>query len=138
MISSLIKNSKFGKNPKIWNFVNIYDSEFGDNVSIGSFSEIGGSKIGNNVRFQAHSFVPPGYVIEDNVFWGPGARGANDPKLDGKLIGSTIKEGAKIGMGALIIGGITIGKNAKIGMGCIVIHDVPDNATVVGNPARLL
>jgi UDP-2-acetamido-3-amino-2,3-dideoxy-glucuronate N-acetyltransferase len=131
-----IINSKFGKNPKIWNYVNIYNSTFGDDVSIGAFSEIGGSKIGNNCRFQAYSFIPPGYVIEDDVFWGPGARGANDPKLDGKLIGSTIKKGAKIGMGALIIGGITIGKNAKIGMGAIVIHDVPDNATVVGNPAH--
>lgn len=47
----------------------------------------------------------------------------------------TIKNNVKIYSNAVVIGGITIGNNAKIGAGSVVINDVPDNATVVGNPA---
>ena len=31
---------------------------------------------------------------------------------------------------------LTIGSNCVIGMGAVVIHDVPDNTTVKGNPAK--
>lgn len=41
-----------------------------------------------------------------------------------------------IGAGAVIMGGITIGDNARIGANAVVIHDVPDNSTAVGVPAR--
>jgi hypothetical protein len=34
--------------------------------------------------------------------------------------------------------GITIGNNVTIGAGTVVIKDIPDNATVVGNPQRIL
>ena len=40
--------------------------------------------------------------------------------------------------GAKIIGGITIGDNCIIGAGAVVTKDVPDNCTVVGNPARIV
>ena len=37
-----------------------------------------------------------------------------------------------------IIGDITIGNNVTIGAGAVVVKDVPDNAVVVGNPARII
>ena len=43
-----------------------------------------------------------------------------------------------IGAGAVIIGNITIGDNVTIGANAVVVKDVPDNATVVGVPARIL
>jgi serine O-acetyltransferase len=43
-----------------------------------------------------------------------------------------------IGSGARILGGIKIGDGAKIGANSVVIHDVPDHATVIGVPARIL
>lgn len=43
-----------------------------------------------------------------------------------------------IGANALVLGKITIGDNVKIGAGAVVLHDVPDNCTVVGNPARII
>ena len=43
-----------------------------------------------------------------------------------------------IGGGALILPGITVGDNAIVGAGSVVTRDVPDGATVAGNPARLL
>lgn len=39
---------------------------------------------------------------------------------------------------AVVFGGICIGNNVKIGAGCIVNKSVPDNCTVVGNPARII
>jgi serine O-acetyltransferase len=41
-----------------------------------------------------------------------------------------------IGAGAVLLGPITVGHGAKIGAGSVVIHDVPPNATVVGNPGH--
>jgi serine O-acetyltransferase len=43
-----------------------------------------------------------------------------------------------IGAGARILGGIRIGNNAVIGANAVVIHDVPDGATVVGVPAKVI
>jgi serine acetyltransferase len=43
-----------------------------------------------------------------------------------------------IGANSVIIGPISIGNNAIIGAGSIVVKDVPANAVVVGNPARIV
>lgn len=50
----------------------------------------------------------------------------------------TIKDNVWIGGNACILGGVTIGNNAIIGAGSVVEHDVPDNAVVVGNPAKVI
>lgn len=43
-----------------------------------------------------------------------------------------------VGCHVAIIGDITIGNNVTIGAGSVVVKDVPDNAVVVGNPARII
>lgn len=43
-----------------------------------------------------------------------------------------------IGAGARVLGEITVGDNAKIGANAVVLHDVPENATAVGVPARII
>lgn len=50
----------------------------------------------------------------------------------------TIGNYVNIGANVCIIGGITIGNNVTIGAGSVVIKDVPDNAVVVGNPAKII
>ena len=52
--------------------------------------------------------------------------------------GIKIREGTHIGAGATIIPNISIGAWATVGAGAVVIEDVPDYATVVGNPARVI
>ncbi len=49
-----------------------------------------------------------------------------------------IGDNVKVGCGAIVIGGITIGDGAIIGAGAVVTKDVPANAIVAGNPARIL
>ena len=50
----------------------------------------------------------------------------------------TIKSGAVITPGSIIMAGITIGKNSIISPGSVVTQDVPDFCVVVGNPARVI
>jgi acetyltransferase-like isoleucine patch superfamily enzyme len=43
-----------------------------------------------------------------------------------------------IGAGSVIAPQVTIGKECMIGAGAVVVHDVPDYAKVIGNPARII
>jgi len=50
----------------------------------------------------------------------------------------TVQDNVTIGSGAKLLGPITIGHGAKVGANAVVIHDVPPNATVVGNPGQVV
>lgn len=59
----------------------------------------------------------------------------------GKDVGKrhpTVKNSVVIAAGAKVLGAITIGENSKIGANSVVLKDVPDNATVVGIPAKVV
>ena len=145
-------NVRVGANVKIFNFVNAYGCEIGDNSKVGSFVEIQKNvRIGRNCKISSHSFVCEGVEIEDGVFVGHNVSFINDKvpraaNADGSLqteadwtVQKTlVKAGASIGTSATILGGVTIGKGALVGAGSVVTKDVPDGATVAGNPARPL
>lgn len=57
------------------------------------------------------------------------------PFKEGKVV---IKDGAHIGIGAIIMPGVTIGKGAIIGAGAVVTRDIPDYCVAVGSPARVI
>jgi sugar O-acyltransferase (sialic acid O-acetyltransferase NeuD family) len=65
--------------------------------------------------------------IGEFVHIGPGAVLCGNVKIG---------DGSFIGANAVIRQGITIGSNAMIGAGAVVVKDVPDNATVIGVPAK--
>lgn len=50
----------------------------------------------------------------------------------------TIGNNVTISCGASILGGVHIGSNVNIGAGCIVTKSIPDNCTVIGNPAIIV
>lgn len=50
----------------------------------------------------------------------------------------TIKSGAVITPGSIILAGITIGENSIVSPGSVVTQDIPDYCVVVGNPARVV
>jgi len=51
---------------------------------------------------------------------------------------TVVKRGASIGTGSTILPNISIGENAIVGAGSVITRDVPANAVVAGNPARVL
>jgi len=57
-------------------------------------------------------------------------------EIDGKK--PTIGNNVQIHANATIVGEVHIGDNAVIGAGSVVVKDVPENSTVVGNPARVI
>lgn len=143
---------RLGKDVKISNFVNLYGCEVGDFTKIGPFVEIQKrAKIGRCCKISSHSFVCEGVTIEDNVFIGHNVTFINDRypravRQDGNLqtdqdwdcVPTLVKTGASIGSSATLLCGITVGDNAVVGAGSVVIKDVPPNAIVAGNPARIL
>ncbi|MBB5269154.1 acyltransferase [Algibacter amylolyticus] len=58
--------------------------------------------------------------------------------LEYKMGNIAIGDNVFIGMNSLIIKPVTIGNSAVIGAGTVVTKDIPDNAIVVGNPARII
>ena len=50
----------------------------------------------------------------------------------------TLKKGAVVGAGAKVLGPIIIGENAKVGSNSVVVKDIPDGATAVGIPGRII
>ena len=143
---------ELGRDVRIFAFVNLYGCEIGDESRIGTFVEIQkGVKIGARCKIQSHTFICEGVTIESEVFVGHGVTFINDhqPRAtarDGQLqteadwtcLRTLVKRGASIGSGATLLGGITIGENALVGAGSVVTKDVPANAVVAGNPARVL
>jgi acetyltransferase-like isoleucine patch superfamily enzyme len=59
-------------------------------------------------------------------------------EADRKVERTVIRKGASIGSGATIISNTDMRENALVGAGSVVTKDVPPNAIVAGNPARVL
>lgn len=86
-------------------------------------------QIGNHCVVNTSACIDHDCKIEDFVHISPNAA------LAGNV---TVMEGAHIGIGASIIQNITVGRWSVVGAGAVVISDVPDNVTVVGNPAKII
>ncbi|MBU6157943.1 MAG: acetyltransferase [Bacteroidetes bacterium] len=87
------------------------------------------AQIGKHVILNTGCSVDHECIIEDYVHLSPHA------VLPGNVI---VGEGTHIGTGAVAIPGIKIGKWCTIGAGTVIIKDVPDGATVVGVPGRIV
>jgi acetyltransferase-like isoleucine patch superfamily enzyme len=141
-----------GKDVKLSKFINLYGCSIGDESKIGAFVEIQKNAIiGKRCKISSHTFICEGVTIEDNVFIGHGVTFTNDSypratagdgslqtEADWQVERTIIKRGASIGSGATILSRTTIGENAIVGAGSVVTKDVPPNAIVAGNPARVL
>jgi len=151
-LNSIADDVKLGRDVRLARFINLYGCEIGDETKIGTFVEIQkNAAVGKRCKISSHSFICEGVLIEDNVFIGHGVMFINDTyprataqggnlqtEADWKVERTVIKQGASIGSGATILCNVTVGENAIVGAGSVVTKDVPPNAIVAGNPARVL
>lgn len=149
---SIAPDVKLGENVKLAKFINLYGCEVGDNSKIGAFVEIQkNATVGKNCKISSHTFICQGVVLEEEVFVGHNVTFINDlfprstngdgqlqSEADWQCVPTVVKRGASIGSGATLLCGITIGPRAMIGAGSVVTRDVPADAIVAGNPARVL
>lgn len=148
----IARDVKLGRDVRIHEFVNLYGCEIGDETRIGAFVEVQkGAKIGQRCKISSHTFICEGVTIEADVFVGHGVIFINDrypratnaagqlqTESDWNCQTTLVKQGASIGSGATLLGGITIGERAIVGAGSVVTKSVPPDVTVAGNPARPL
>jgi acetyltransferase-like isoleucine patch superfamily enzyme len=117
----------------------------GDDVVVGRGSLVeNDTTIGARTKIQAHAYVTAYSTLEEDVFIAPCVGTTNDncmgrtERRHELRKGPTIRRGARIGGGAVLLPGIEVGEEAFVGAGAVVVRDVPPRALVVGNPARQL
>ena len=149
---SIAPDVKLGTNVRLSKFINLYGCSVGDETKIGAFVEIQKSaSVGRRCKISSHTFICEGVQIEDNVFVGHSvtfindsyprattAGGESQTEADWKVEKTVVCKGASIGSGSTVLSKITIGENAIVGAGSVVTKDVPANAIVAGNPAKVL
>jgi UDP-2-acetamido-3-amino-2,3-dideoxy-glucuronate N-acetyltransferase len=141
-----------GEGVRLSAFVNLYGCTIGNDSRLGAFVEIQrDARIGARCKISSHTFVCSGVEIEDEVFVGHGVVFINDrypratnsdgspqSEADWHLERTTVRKGASIGSGAIIMCGVEIGERAIVGAGAVVTRNVPPDAVVAGCPARLI
>jgi UDP-2-acetamido-3-amino-2,3-dideoxy-glucuronate N-acetyltransferase len=148
----LINGAQFGEGVLVQAFTNLYGCTIGDETRVGPFVEIQSDVvIGRRCKIQSHSFICSGVSIGDEVFVGHGVVFINDRRPhatteigelqrehDWQLETTEICDRVSIGSGAVILCGVRVGEGATIGAGAVVTHDVHEQETVAGVPARAL
>jgi len=143
--AAIVETENIGDGTRVWAFVHVLpgakvgaDCNLCDHVFIEN-----DVTVGDRVTIKSGVQLWDGVRIEDDVFIGPNVTFTNDPfprskRHPNKYAITVIQKGASIGANATILPGITIGKNAMVGAGSVVTDDVPPNAIVMGNPARIV
>ena len=144
--------AKIGDGTRIWSGVQVREGAvIGRECNIGKDVYIDkGVVIGDRVKIQNRASLYRGLTVEDGVFVGPHVAFTNDryPRTitrdgrvqtddDWQVEATLVRHGASIGAGCVVVSGVTVGRWAMVGAGSVVTHDVPDQALVRGNPARV-
>jgi acetyltransferase-like isoleucine patch superfamily enzyme len=117
----------------------------GDDVVIGRGSLVeNDTTIGAMTKIQAEAYITAYSTLEEQVFIAPCVVTTNDnfmgrtERRHELIKGPTIRRGARIGGGAILLPGIEVGEEAFVGAGAVVTKDVEPRMVVVGSPARVM
>ena len=92
---------------------------------------------GNGVVIGETSHIGNGVTLYHAVTLGGIAPAVESQAQAGQKRHPTLGDGVVVGAGAQVLGPITVGANARVGANAVVLEDVPEGASVVGNPARI-
>jgi len=142
--AGLCEAADVGAGTRIWAFAHVLPgATIGKDCNICDHVFIEGDvTIGDRVTVKSGVQLWDGVRLANDVFVGPNATFTNDkfPRSrqwpDGFPL-THVGEGASIGANATILPGIVIGRGAMVGAGAVVTKNVPPNAVVYGNPARI-
>jgi acetyltransferase-like isoleucine patch superfamily enzyme len=141
----LCESLAVGAGTRIWAFAHVLPGAvLGRDCNICDHTFIENDVVlGDRVTIKCGVQLWDGLRLEDDVFVGPNATFTNDhfPRSKHRpteFQKTVVSRGASIGANATILPGVSIGQNAMVGAGAVVTHDVPPNAIVVGNPARIV
>jgi len=140
-----VQSKNIGEGTRIWQYSVVLDGAvIGRNCNVCAHTFIESEVvIGNDVTIKCGVFIWDGITIENNVFIGPNVTFTNDKVPRSKAYPESfaqtlVKSGASIGANATILPGLVLGENCMIGAGSVVTKNIPKNAVVVGNPAKVI
>jgi UDP-2-acetamido-3-amino-2,3-dideoxy-glucuronate N-acetyltransferase len=142
--NALVESASVGAGTRVWAFAHVLPGAVigaDCNICDGVFIE-NDVRLGDRVTVKCGVQLWDGVSLEDDVFVGPNATFTNDPLPRSRVrpqqfARTLVRSGASIGANATILPGIVIGRRAMVGAGAVVTRDVPPNAIVTGNPARI-
>lgn len=142
---ALCESAAVGDGTRIWAFAHVLpDAQIGADCNICDHVFVENNVvIGDRVTVKCGVQLWDGVRLSDDVFVGPNATFTNDMfprsrEYPRDFLQTSVGEGASIGGGAVLLPGLRIGRRAMVGAGAVVTRDVPPNAIVVGNPARIV
>jgi len=119
--------------------------QVGDDVVIGRGSLIeNDTTVGAMTKIQADAYITAHSTLEEHVFIAPRVVTTNDnfmgrtERRHELTKGPTIRRGARVGGGAILLPGVVVGEEAFVAAGAVVTKDVPARKLVVGSPARVV
>jgi bifunctional UDP-N-acetylglucosamine pyrophosphorylase/glucosamine-1-phosphate N-acetyltransferase len=131
-----IEDARIGDRSDCGPFVKLRPgTEIADDVHIGSFAELVRTRVGRGSKVPHVSYLGDTDLGEDaNI--GAGTITAN---FDGTHKNRTkIGDRAFVGVDTMLVAPVKLGKGSRTGAGSVVTKDVPDGATAVGVPARVV
>ena len=121
-----------------------------ENVTVGRGTIVGRGvtvenfcAVGRYCKLESECYITAYSTLEDRVFVAPGVVTSND-NFVGRTAerfkhfkGVTVKRGARIGAGSVMLPGVVIGEDALVAAGSVVTRDVPARKIVLGSPAKV-